>query len=131
MAPFLYTKLQSILVSLLLMIVNKGVMSTKYLWKIDLSDKSVDVILPKDFKFQLSLKLEVRKVTLTVKEMLDFKHDCIKIVRAICQKMLDKSPIKYKICRGITFCDPSPILYVPKGLTLFGKHSPLGTGPQH
>ena len=91
------------------MIVKKDVMSTKSLWKIDLSDKSADVILPKDLKFQLSLKLEVRKVTLTEKEMLDFKHDCIKIVRAICQKMLDESPIKYKICQEITFCDPSLI----------------------
>ena len=80
MAPFLYTELQSVLVSLLSMIVKKHVMSTKSLSEIDLSDKSADVILPKEFKFRLSLKLEVRKVTLTVKEMLDFKHDCIKIV---------------------------------------------------
>ena len=46
MAPFLYTELQSVLVSLLSMIVKKDVMSTTYLWKIDLNDKSADVILP-------------------------------------------------------------------------------------
>ena len=77
MALFLDTELQSVLVSLLSMTVKKDVMSTKSLWKINFSDKSADIILPKDFKFQLSLKLEVRKVTLTEKQILDSKHDCI------------------------------------------------------
>lgn len=39
------------------------------------------------------LKLHLLKKTVT-------------ILKLMCQKIRSKSPIKYKLCKGITFCDP-------------------------
>lgn len=39
-------------------------------------------------------------------EIKSFKDDCVTVLKLICQKIISKSPIKYKLCRGITFCNP-------------------------
>lgn len=40
------------------------------------------------------------------KDMLQFRLDCLLIFQKFCSKLLDKSPLKYPIVKGITFCDP-------------------------
>ena len=104
MAPFLYTELNSITVTLLSMIVKKEIMTKETsVFKIDLKD-SKNLILAKEFPLSFSVKTELRKVKVTDKEILQFKTDCVKIVKQICLKLIEKSPLKYKLCKGIKFC---------------------------
>jgi len=37
-----------------------------------------------------------------------FKNNCVTVLELICQKIITKSPIKYKLCRGIIFCNCLP-----------------------
>ncbi|KAK3925252.1 N-lysine methyltransferase KMT5A-A [Frankliniella fusca] len=109
MAPFLYSELNSVIVSLFSMIVKKDVMEKETsVFSVDLDDPK-NLISAKDFKFSFSVKAELRQIKLTDKEMLKLKEDCMRIVTNMCTKLVNKSPLKYKLCKAITFCDPTLI----------------------
>ncbi|KAJ8893406.1 hypothetical protein PR048_005997 [Dryococelus australis] len=50
----------------------------------------------------------------TEKEILLFKNDCLKCFQALCQKMLDRYPLKFPLTKGISCLDP-PVAVVSKG----------------
>lgn len=113
MAPFLYSELNALLASLLSRIVKKDVMEKETsVFSIKL-DEPKNLIAAKDFKFGFSVKAELRQVKLTDKEMLNLKEDCMEIVKAMCTKLIDKSPLKYKLCKAISFCDPTMLADYP------------------
>ena len=61
---------------------------------IDFQDKK-NLLSPKDFKFSHSIRSELRKVTIKDVDMLAFKQQCVEFLKAICLKMIEKSPLKY------------------------------------
>ncbi|KAK3923106.1 Stress response protein NST1 [Frankliniella fusca] len=81
--------------------------------RIDLNDDKI-LISPKNFSFRFSIKAEISKLKLTKEEMQTVKEDCVKIIKAICLKIFDKSPLKYKLCRAIRFCDPGLLAHDTK-----------------
>ncbi|KAE8742847.1 hypothetical protein FOCC_FOCC005271, partial [Frankliniella occidentalis] len=51
-------------------------------------------------------------LTAVMKDLLSIflKEDCITIVKRMVEKILEKSPLAYKLCKAITFCDPELIV---------------------
>lgn len=46
----------------------------------------------------------------TAKDVLLFRQDCLRCLQVFCQKLQDRSPIKYRLTKALTFCDPTTIL---------------------
>ncbi|CAI6377601.1 unnamed protein product [Macrosiphum euphorbiae] len=79
-------------------------------YRIDVLDKS-KLIGSKKINLGFSTREAIRSIDIfTDKDMLIFRTDCQLILQTICLKLLLKSPIKYKVVKGISFCDPSIIV---------------------
>jgi len=105
LAPYLYNDLTMLLVDLMNIFVKKEVLEKEiYVDRVDLNNNA-NIILSKNLKLGLAVKAELRKMKeIKESEIKSFKDDCIIVLKLICQKIIIKSPIKYKLCRGITFC---------------------------
>lgn len=125
MVPFLSTALHNILRSLLARIVKKEVLvaadTPAKLLKIDL-EKLENCIPVPTFDIGFAAKNELRKVPKMPQLTLhQFKKDCVSFVKACCQKVVERSPLKYKLTRGASCLDPTFALSPeagPKRLTL-------------
>lgn len=59
------------------------------------------------FAVQVELnKLNKTETDVSDKDELHFKSQCQTMAIKFCKKLLEKSTLKYKLCKGITFCDP-------------------------
>jgi len=107
LAPYLYNDLTMLLVDLMNIFVKKEVLEKEiYVDRVDLNNNA-NIILSKNLKLGFAVKAELRKMKeIKESEIKSFKDDCITVLKLICQKIITKSPIKYKLCRGITFCNP-------------------------
>gem|GEM_PF-6826146 len=107
LAPYLYNDLTMLLVDLMNIFVKKEVLEKEiYVDQVDLNNNA-NIILSKNLKLGFAVKAELRKMKeIKESEIKSFKDDCITVLKLICQKIITKSPIKYKLCRGITFCNP-------------------------
>ncbi|KAH8032413.1 hypothetical protein HPB51_024605 [Rhipicephalus microplus] len=125
MVPFLSTALHSILRSLLARIVKKEVLvaadTPAKLLKIDLEKLENCIPLP-TFDIGFAAKKELCKVPKMPQLTLhQFKKDCVSFVKACCHKVVERSPLKYKLTRGASCLDPTFALSPeagPKRLTL-------------
>lgn len=62
----------------------------------------------KHVKLGYSVHAELRKVKgCSELEILKFRNECKLMLKTICLKLLEKSPLKYKLCKAISFCDPT------------------------
>ena len=88
--------------------------------KIDLEDK-VDVLLPdRAIKLPTATSSALRHLEATETEKLIFKKDCKTAVIAILQKLLERSPIKYKMCRAASSISPSNMVSEKKRRSIQG-----------
>lgn len=112
LAPYLYNDITSLLVDLMNIFVKKEVLEKETnIDRIDLNNNA-NMILSKNLKLGFAVKAELKKQKeIKEFEIKSFKDDCVTILKLICQKIIAKSPIKYKLCKGITFCDPQLLSY--------------------
>ncbi|XP_011873059.1 PREDICTED: uncharacterized protein LOC105564901, partial [Vollenhovia emeryi] len=112
LAPYLYTDLTCLLVDLINIFVKKEVLEKETsIDRINLNNNA-NIILPKNLKLGFVVRSEFKKQKeIKEFEIKSFKDDCVIILKLICQKIIAKSPIKYKLCKGITFCDPQLLSY--------------------
>ncbi|KAJ8879260.1 hypothetical protein PR048_019867 [Dryococelus australis] len=73
---------------------------------IDLKQKE-NLVLIQYVKLGYSGQSELWKHDLADLEMAKFKKGCREMLTGLCLKFLEKSLIKYNLCKGISFCDPS------------------------
>lgn len=107
MAPFLFTDITNIITELMSMFVKQEVLQkATRVDKIDLKNKN-NLVLIQYIKLGYSVRSELRKQHLSDLEMAKFKKECREMLISLCLKLLEKSPIKYQLCKGISFCDPS------------------------
>ncbi|CAL1672536.1 unnamed protein product [Lasius platythorax] len=112
LAPYLYNDITSLLVDLMNIFVKKEVLEKETnIDRIDLNNNA-NMILSKNLKLGFAVKAELKKQKKIKEfEIKSFKDDCVTILKLICQKIIAKSPIKYKLCKGMTFCDPQLLSY--------------------
>lgn len=124
MVPFLSTALHNIL-PLLARIVKKEILDAAdtpaKLLKVDL-EKLENCIPVPAFDIGFAAKNELRKVPKMPQLTLhQFKKDCVSFIKVCCQKVVERSPLKYKLTRGASCLDPTFALSPeagPKRLTL-------------
>ncbi|XP_063243684.1 uncharacterized protein LOC134542976 [Bacillus rossius redtenbacheri] len=114
MAPFLHTELTNILMSLMKHFVKPETISSKSIASIDLS-KSEALLHAKKVDVGYGTRDALRRID-SVKEIdiLSFKQDCRTILQTTCKKIIIKSPLKFKLAKGITCCDPQMIVKSPQ-----------------
>lgn len=125
MVPFLSSALHNILRSLLARIVKKDILDAadtpSKLLKVDLEKLENCVPVPA-FDIGFAAKNELRKAPkIPPLSLLQFKKDCVSFIKACCQKVVERSPLKYKLTRGASCLDPALALSLeagPKRLTL-------------
>ncbi|CAN7981355.1 unnamed protein product [Ixodes pacificus] len=114
MLPFLAPALDCLLRSLLARVVKKDILqaanTSSKLLRIDL-EKPDNFVAAAAFDIGFAAKNELRKIQkpsqLTV---LGFKKDCISFVKRCSQKVMERSPLKYKLTRGASCLDPASAL---------------------
>lgn len=110
LGPYLYTDLQNILQFMMSSFVKPEIMEKEKITEIDVYDKT-KLIGAKKINLGFSTRETIRSIDkFTDKDILIFRTDCQLILQTICLKLLVKSPIKYKMVKGISFCDPSIIV---------------------
>ncbi|KAK3909787.1 Light-independent protochlorophyllide reductase subunit N [Frankliniella fusca] len=112
MAPFLHTDLSALVRDLYNLFVKKDYLKEKTdVFDVDVT-KDVNLIPAQDMTLSFSVKEALQKIDKPApkKDMLKFKEECIALLKAMTLKLTEKSPLKYKICKSITFCDPELIV---------------------
>ncbi|KAE8740587.1 hypothetical protein FOCC_FOCC013887 [Frankliniella occidentalis] len=112
MAPYLHTDLSALVRDLYKLFVKKEYLKSKSdVCDVDVT-KEENLIPAQEFSLSFSVKDALNKMTKPVpkKDMQKFKEECVALLKAMTAKLLEKSPLKYKLCKSITFCDPELIV---------------------
>ncbi|KAJ8873156.1 hypothetical protein PR048_026773 [Dryococelus australis] len=102
MAPFLYTGLSDILKTFMSMFLNEEVMLT-----IDVTEKE-NLKFSKHVSLGYSTCAALHNANASQLQLEFFKEGCHHFLQT-CTKILEKAPMKYKLCKGVSFCDPTLI----------------------
>lgn len=109
MVPFLYKNLDILIRSLLERFIRKDVVNKKnisFFLKLDFNNKNYFLPLSStDIGFRANKYLKESKVS--EKEKLEFLNDCQQFLKAIVQKLFERSPLKYKVVKAISCFDPN------------------------
>lgn len=110
LAPFLYTDLTILMTDLMAIFIKKEVLQkASNVYKIDVEEKE-NHVLAQHIKLGFSVQAELKKAStnsdVSEKDRCIFKNQCKVMLIKFCQKLLERSPLKYKLCKAITFCDP-------------------------
>lgn len=109
MAPFLYTELVSVITTFMTMFVKDEVMKCgKPVQDIDLKKKE-NLLFSKNVHLGYDTRAALRGVQLSELEIALFKKECSVMLQTLCSKLFEKAPLKYKLCKGVTFCDPTVV----------------------
>lgn len=84
-------------------------MSTSDIRKIDLSDDK-NLLTTKNVNLGYACRSALAKLKqekIKELEILQFRNDCRKALKITCEKLLERSPLNYKLAKGISFLDPS------------------------
>lgn len=116
LVPFLYSHLNDLLRSFMNRIVKPSKMTNatdiKSVMLLDLQEPTNLIEVDKvDVGFSTKKLLKEAKVP--QREILGFKYECQKILVAIVKKLLDKSPLKYTLVKGLTSLNPQIIYQQP------------------
>ncbi|XP_049522642.1 uncharacterized protein LOC125945108 [Dermacentor silvarum] len=111
MLPFLGTALENLLRSLMSRIVRKEVMmaadSPLKLIKVDM-DQPANVVATPKIDLGFATKNALRKAPkLSDLAILEFKRDCAAFVKNCAKKIVERSPLKFKLTRGSSSLDPA------------------------
>ncbi|XP_043473844.1 uncharacterized protein LOC122505991 [Leptopilina heterotoma] len=113
MAPLLFSSLHGVVLDLIKIFVKKEVLvKSTNIAKINLDDsENLRVAANINLEDSFSVNTELKKAkTASDKEKLIFKNDCRTFLKCLCKKLIEKSPLKYELCKGISCCDPSVIV---------------------
>lgn len=122
MAPFLYSALTNLLTAVLGRFVKPEILTKADVQKLDLS--KLDNLLPvKDVSLGYATKVAFRKQNqkLNDKDILVFKNDCRKHLIASVEKIRERSPLAYKLTKGITCFDPAVAAHTQVANERLGK----------
>ncbi|XP_049518510.1 uncharacterized protein LOC125943340 [Dermacentor silvarum] len=111
MLPFLGTALENLLRSLMSTIVKKEVMmaadSPLKLINVDM-DQPANVVATPKIDLGFATKNALRKaLKLSDLAILEFKRDCAAFVKNCAKKIVERSPLKFKLTRGSSSLDPA------------------------
>lgn len=110
MFPYLYTELNNILTNVMSRFIKKEVIESSVISKIDLKVNE-NFMHTNKINIGYSTQLELKKNKgINDKDILLFKRDCLNIFKSFVEKIIEKSPIKYKIVKASSFCDPKIII---------------------
>ena len=119
MVPFIYGELYDLITKLMDRFVKPEIMNTVKtaadIFKIDLNKQS-NLLLPKDIKIYMSAKEGLKKcpISLSTKDQEKFRQQCANFLKATTLKLLERSPLKFRIIRGYSCLCPSIIIDSPK-----------------
>lgn len=110
LAPFLYSALTNLVHSLLSQIVKSDVMDKTPLAKIDLKKKE-NLLDAKSINLGFGTKSAIRQcANVSTTEMRLFRDNCRQCLITIIEHVLVKSPLKFKLTKGLSFLDPKVVL---------------------
>lgn len=118
--PYLYSELSNLLGGIIKRFVTpEKVGEGAALLKLDMNSKSV-LLEPKNIDIGFGTKKVLKKIRVNEKSKDAFFYDCQKILINLTKKLIEKSPLKYKLVRGLSSLHPSIILNNSSvGLTRF------------
>lgn len=115
MVPFLYTELSNLIYSILKQIVKKEELVRTTGSKIQLGRNEI-FLDAKSVDLGFGTRSALRQCKeLTTKEVLLFRKDCKRCLIKFSEVILTRSPLKYKLAKGLTFLDPK-IISSPNGV---------------
>ena len=102
LAPFLYTDLTVLMTDLMTIFIKKEVLEkANNVFKIDIM-KEENYVKPQQMKLGFSVRTQLNKVNNDIgvsdKDKVLFKIECRTMAIKFCQKLLERSPLKYKLC---------------------------------
>ncbi|GBN34896.1 hypothetical protein AVEN_96292-1 [Araneus ventricosus] len=118
--PYLYAELSQLLGEIVKKIVKpEKIVEGSALLKLDLNSND-NLLEAKNIDIGFGAKKYLKELKIADKTKLFFFLDCQKILQNLAQKIIDKSPLKYKIIRGLSSLHPSVMLNNSNiGLTQF------------
>lgn len=109
LAPYLYRHLDSLLKDIMKIFVRKEVLKIeKNATKINIISKDENLILAKDIEFPFAVQetLKNKSKCLQTSDIIKVKKDMRSIYIYFCKKLINKSPLTYKLTKGISCLDP-------------------------
>lgn len=107
LVPLLYGSLMATMRTVMSRFVKAEIIeSGQDLSKVDLTNKE-NLIAYKNVDLGFATRDTLRRTHgLKDRDILDFRRDCRKAMEALCQKLLQRSPLKFKLTKVISFRDP-------------------------
>lgn len=109
LAPLLYESLCTIIKNIMTRFVKPDILQGKSLTKVDLSSNSLLPAKLIDIGFATQDALRRAKMV-SEADLLKFKADCRICFQKLCIKLLERSPLKFQLTKGISCLDPSVCL---------------------
>lgn len=108
MVPFLYDDLKFVIIKLMRKFVKPKVVSSVPLIKIDVEnvEHTMDV---KDIDLGYATRIAVKSSKASAKEILIFKNDCLRTLKLLVKKLIEKSPVNNRLLKSLIFCNPAVI----------------------
>src|SRR3989442_11087549 len=115
MAVFLYEEMTNLLRSVLQRIVKKPLLeaaqsNASKLTKIDLQSKD-SLLSYKEVEIGVGAQKSLAASKASDREQMEFRMNCMSFLKATALKIIERSPIKYKIVRAISCLSPNTILH--------------------
>lgn len=108
LAPFVYGSLLSTMKTVMSRFVKPEIIeSTTNVATLDLQLK-VNILPANKIDLGYATKLALRNCQgVNEREVMEFRQDCCNAMSVLCQKLLEQSPLKYKLTKGISCFDPA------------------------
>lgn len=106
LAPLLFENIIALLRDIMQNFVLANVLESKNIKSVDLK-KSENLLFYNDVSVGCATKRAINESKyVKERDILEFKKDCRQAYTALCEKLLERSPINYKLVRGISCLDP-------------------------
>ena len=112
MAPFLYEALEKLLRKILKRFVKRDVLNkantARKLMKLDVSSTEI-MCPPKDVDIGVAASSEIKKAHVSDRTRLEFRMECRKFLSSVCEKLINRCPLKFTFTRLISSISPTLI----------------------
>lgn len=107
LAPLLYESIVTLLQEIMQNFVAANVFESTNLKSVDLK-KSENLIFYNDINIGCATKRAIRECkNIKERDVLEFKKDCRQAYTALTEKLLERSPVNYKLVKGVSCLDPN------------------------
>jgi hypothetical protein len=114
MVPFLYQDVGGCIRNLMARFVNKQVLAeadtVAKLYKVDVKDSKV-MVSHNDVDIGVAAKTELNKCKLSQRDIMQFQMECRAFLSAMTAKILERSPVKYRLVRFVSCLVPAAVLH--------------------